>query len=387
MKFSLRFILVLVIFIGCNSSKKTADSNSETAEETQTKMLSKETQKIRDYLSNDLVIAHRGSPYWAPEESEPAYRLARNLGADYLELDMQMTKDSILVAIHDNSMARTTDVGEKFPDMEDPVTDNFTLKELRSFDIGSWYNETYARGRDSYVGLTILTLKDVLMIAEGYHIKKDENGEPVKEIVNGEWNGKYSYEEDPFDNKNRPGVYAETKKLGLEKLLAAELKEHGWLISDNPKKIKTYKNKVGYADTKARFVLQTFYRRSIEELNVYLPELPKGLLIWEPRMSDDIRANYLETINYCVENDVAVMGASLSGGNRNYGELSAPWMVELVHEAGMLIHSYTVDGQEQLDTYGERLDGLFTNRTDLTLEYYNRKSEKTAEEILSEMGY
>jgi len=104
-------------------------------------------------------------------------------------------------------------------------------------------------------------------------------------------------------------------------------------------------------------------------------------------MSDDIKANYIETVNYCVENNVEVMGASLSGGNRNYGELSAPWMVDMIHAAGMAIHSYTVDDMEQMNEYGERLDGVFTNRTDLTLEYYNRKSEKSAEEILSEMGY
>jgi len=265
LKNSLKIVLVLVIFIGCNSSKKSTESSTDNSEVMLTKKLSKESEKIRDYMSKDLVIAHRGSSYWAPEESEPAYRLARNLGADYLELDMQMTKDSILVAIHDNSMSRTTNVGESFPDMEKPVTDSFTLKELRGFDNGSWYNKTYTRGRESYVGLTILTLKDVLMIAEGYYIKKDADGNPVKEMVNGEWNGKYLYEKDPFDNQNRPGVYAETKKLGLEKLLAAELKEHGWLITDNPKKIKTYRNKVGLANTKSRFVLQTFYRRSIEE--------------------------------------------------------------------------------------------------------------------------
>lgn len=375
-KNSIKIFGLLIIFTACNITN-----------DVQIKKLSKESEKIRDYMSKDLVIAHRGSSYWAPEESEPAYRLARNLGADYLELDMQMTKDSILVAIHDNSMTRTTNIGDLFPDIEKPVTDSFTLKELRSFDIGSWYNETYDRGRESYVGLTILTLKDVLMIAEGYYIKKDENGNPVKEMENGEWNGKYLYEKDPFDNKNRPGVYAETKKLGLEKLLAAELKEHGWLITDNPKKIKTYNDKVGYANTKARFVLQTFYRRSIKELNNYLSGLPKGLLIWEPKMSDSIETSYLETINFCIENNVEVMGASLTGGNRNYGELSAPWMVDLVHNAGMVIHSYTVDDKQQLEEYGERLDGLFTNRTDLTLEYYNRKSEKSAKEILAEMGY
>ncbi len=379
----------------CDANK----SDFQAPNATETKELNLASLIIRDMLSKEVVIAHRGTIYWAPEETESAFRWARNIGADYLELDLQMTKDSILVAMHDNTLLRTSNVKDIFPDVEKPTTNDFTLKELRSLDFGSWFNKKYPdRARKGYVGAKILTFKDVIMIAEGYHIKKD-NGEPVKMLVNGKWNGEYVHEIDPIDNQNRPGVYAETKKLHLEKLLLKELKEYKWLITDNPKKIKTYSGKVGYANTDARFILQTFYRRSIIQLNKYLPEIPKCLLIWEPDMREDleskdidsikavIKKNYIETINYCVENNVEIMGSSIAGKPNNYGELSAPWMVDLIHKSGMIVHPYTFDGPKDFDTYGNKVDGTFTNRSDLALMFYGRLKDNNTENLLEELGY
>ncbi len=379
MKKSIVVIILSVLLTGCNSTKKN---------ETTLKTISKESMKIRDYIPKDIVIAHRGTTYWAPEETEPAFLWARNIGSDYLEFDIQMTKDSVLVAFHDNTLSRTTNVSEVFPDVEKPTTNDFTLKELRSLDAGSWFNNSFpSRAKETYVGITIMTLEDVAMIAEGYRIKKDEKGKPIKDKKLGIWHGHYKYEKDPNDNRNRPGLYVETKKLHLEILLAKELKKLQWLITDNPKKIKTFEGKVAIANTNARFVLQSFYRRSIEQLNIHLPGVPKCLLLWEPKMKDNIKENYIETINYCIENDVQSIGSSVPGGTNNYGELNAPWMSELVHKAGLVIHPYTFDTVAQLTEYRDRVEGVFTNRADLALEFYNRKSDKSAEEILTELGY
>lgn len=49
--------------------------------------------KVRDYVPEYAVVAHRGSTFWTPEETEAAYRWAREIGADYLECDMQVSKD------------------------------------------------------------------------------------------------------------------------------------------------------------------------------------------------------------------------------------------------------------------------------------------------------
>lgn len=373
--------------MGCNSKdKKVSPFQSPSAIETNS--LSADALEVRDLVKKDIVIAHRGSTYWAPETSEAAYRWARNIGADYLELDLQMTKDSVLVATHDNTILRTSNVRELFPKISKPTTNDFTLKELRSLDFGLWFNKAHPeRARDGFINSKILTFQDVIMIAEGYRIKKSDNGEPVKEIVEGEWSGKYLYEKDPHDNNNRPGIYAETKKLHLEELLLMELTEYAWLYTDNPKNIKTYENKVSIANTDSRFVLQSFYKKSMLKLEKHLPKVPKCLLIWRPEMEGDIKNSYVEMINFCVENNVQIMGPSISGEPNNYEELSDPWMLELIHRSGMIVHPYTFDTNVHLDGYTNSVDGVFTNRADLALIYYKRLKENISEEILDELGY
>lgn len=374
-------IVIISVMSSCDSNK----SDFQKPNATETKQLSEESLLVRDLLTKDIVIAHRGTTYWAPESTEPAFRWARNIGSDYLEIDLQMTKDSVLVVTHDDYIMRTSNVIDIFPEVENPTTNDFTLKELRTLDFGSWFNNNNPeRAKESYVDTKILTFKDVVMIAEGYHLKK-ENGQPVKMLVDGEWNGEYVYEIDPSDNKNRPGIYAETKKLHLEKLLLKELKEYQWLITDNPKKIKTFSGKVGYANTDARFILQTFHRESITQLDKYLAGIPKCLLIWRPDIDGEIKNSYLRIINYCVDNNVVIIGPSISTPPNNYDELSEQWMTDLIHKSGIIVHPYTFDNSSDFDLYKDRFDGVFTNRADLALLYYGRIKNNIAEKILEEL--
>ena len=75
-------------------------------------------------IPHPAVIAHRGASFDAPESTAAAYKLARDLGADYLELDLQRSKDGVLFALHDNNLQRTTDVASKFPERKDsPAND------------------------------------------------------------------------------------------------------------------------------------------------------------------------------------------------------------------------------------------------------------------------
>ena len=83
------------------------------------------------------VIAHRGASFDAPESTAPAYLVARELGADYLELDLQRTKDGQLIALHDDTLERTTDVAKRFPERAKAPVSQFTLAELKSLDAGS----------------------------------------------------------------------------------------------------------------------------------------------------------------------------------------------------------------------------------------------------------
>jgi glycerophosphoryl diester phosphodiesterase len=54
-----------------------------------------------------LNIGHRGASGYAPEHTIPAYDLALRMGADYIEQDLQLTKDSVLVVLHDETLDRT----------------------------------------------------------------------------------------------------------------------------------------------------------------------------------------------------------------------------------------------------------------------------------------
>ena len=82
-------------------------------------------------IPHPAVIAHRGASFDAPESTAASYKLARDLGADYLEMDLQRSKDGVLFALHDDNLQRTTDVATKFPERKDSPANAFTMAELK----------------------------------------------------------------------------------------------------------------------------------------------------------------------------------------------------------------------------------------------------------------
>ncbi|MGE0132483.1 MAG: glycerophosphodiester phosphodiesterase family protein [Blastocatellales bacterium] len=110
-----------------------------------------------------ILIAHRGASAYAPEHTIEAYRLAIEQGADFVEQDLQVTKDGALVCLHDLTLERTTNVEEVFPDRsradvsEDQPSgsqpakhwyvSDFTLKEIKQLDAGSWFNAKFKGAR------------------------------------------------------------------------------------------------------------------------------------------------------------------------------------------------------------------------------------------------
>ncbi|WP_205619353.1 glycerophosphodiester phosphodiesterase family protein [Salinivibrio socompensis] len=118
-------------------------------------------------IADHAVIAHRGDSYNAPESTLPAYQLACEVGADYLELDLQRTKDGKLIAVHDDNLKRNTNIETVYPERADDPVNTFTWAELEKLDAGSWYNESYPeRARESFRGLQLVTLDQVREIAE-----------------------------------------------------------------------------------------------------------------------------------------------------------------------------------------------------------------------------
>lgn len=92
-------------------------------------------------------VAHRGASGHAPENTIAAYDKAFEMKADYIEIDVQMTKDGKLVSIHDTTIDRTTNGTGSVVD--------YTLEELRQLDAGSWFGE-------EFVGEQIPTFGEIL---------------------------------------------------------------------------------------------------------------------------------------------------------------------------------------------------------------------------------
>src|SRR5438045_2963669 len=92
-----------------------------------------------------IVIGHRGACGYMPEHTLVAYFLAAQQGADYIEPDLVMTRDGVLVARHENEIGGTTDVAQRLEfagrktakiidgvSLEGWFTEDFTLAELKT---------------------------------------------------------------------------------------------------------------------------------------------------------------------------------------------------------------------------------------------------------------
>ncbi|MEQ9449114.1 MAG: glycerophosphodiester phosphodiesterase family protein, partial [Rhodospirillaceae bacterium] len=81
-----------------------------------------------------LVIAHRGASSYLPEHTLEAYTLGVEQGADFIEPDLVITKDGVLIARHENELSGTTDVAEKFPNRK-------TTKSFDGQKVEGWFSE------------------------------------------------------------------------------------------------------------------------------------------------------------------------------------------------------------------------------------------------------
>lgn len=86
-----------------------------------------------------IIIAHRGASGYAPEHTFAAWDLALEMGADYLEQDLQLTSDGELIVMHDPTLERTTSgTGQVMA---------HTLAQIQQLDAGSWFAPQFADER------------------------------------------------------------------------------------------------------------------------------------------------------------------------------------------------------------------------------------------------
>lgn len=160
-------------------------------------------------------VAHRGASGHAPENTMGAFQKGFEMKADYIEIDVQMTKDGELVVIHDTTVDRTTNGTGK--------VGSLTFEEIRQLDAGSWFSEAYA-------GEKVPTFEEVI---------------------------------DAF--RGKVGILIELKSPelypGMEKKIADALKERNMHRSNNGK-----------------VILQSFNHGSMKKSKELLPNLPHGVL-------------------------------------------------------------------------------------------------------------
>lgn len=161
------------------------------------------------------TVAHRGAAGYAPENTIAAFDKAVDMKADYIELDVQRSKDGELVIIHDTTVDRTTDGTGRVGDL--------TFDELRSLDAGSFKGEQFA-------GEKIPTFDEVL----------DRYRGKVGILI----------------EMKSPELYP-----GIEEAVAQELKERNL---DKPQN-----NKI---------IIQSFNFESMKKMDNLLPEVPIGVL-------------------------------------------------------------------------------------------------------------
>ena len=166
--------------------------------------------------SGPLVIAHRGASGYRPEHTLESYRLAVEMGADFIEPDLVSTKDGVLIARHENEIGSTTDVANRFPDRK-------RTKTIDGQSLTGWFTEDFTLAE-------IKTLRARERLAFRSHAYDGQFAIPTFDEV-------LDLAQRMGDARKRPvGVYPETKhptyfrgiSLPLEERLLEALQRHGW---------------------------------------------------------------------------------------------------------------------------------------------------------------
>lgn len=305
-------------------------------------------------IPRPAIIAHRGASYLAPEETRPAFLMARELGADYLEFDIQRTKDGVLIALHDDDLSRTTNVREIFPGRVKDTLDTFTFAELQQLDAGAWFNAAFPdRARGSFRGLRILRLEDLLDIAES--------------------------------GGHRSGIYIETKAAyrfaGIERQLVEALTRRAWISHAG-------------SGAGAPVIFQSFEPDSLARFKELAPQVPRLLLIDEVMIAKHGWDAVLK------EAAQIGMGIGTWGYRWAYGRdwsiknaparyvMTWPWYTGQAHKAGLFVHPWTIDHPwEMWAVWLTGADGVFTNRTEAAARVYGRRSSPELVKLWERIGY
>jgi glycerophosphoryl diester phosphodiesterase len=259
--------------------------------------------------SRPLIIGHRGASGHRPEHTLAGYRLAAEMGADFIEPDLVSTKDGVLIARHENEIGGTTDAAERFPDRK-------ATKTIDGQAVTGWFSEDLTLAE-------IKTLRAKERLAFRSHEFDGRFEVPTFEEV-------IALAQQLGRELGRPvGIYPETKHptyfrgigLPLEAKLLASLEKHGWNRRDAP------------------VFIQSFESGNLKDLR----KLTKVRLIqlvdvrWPERLTDaglKAVAEYADGIGPDKQFVIPVRPDRTVGPPTD--------LVQRAHAAGLLVHIYTI---------------------------------------------
>ncbi len=280
-----------------------------------------------------VCIAHRGASAYAPEHTFASYRKAMEMNADFVEPDLQMTKDGVLVCMHDVTLERTTNVAEIYPDRasdRDPSgrskkswrVSDFTLAEIKKLDAGRWFDPAFA----------------------------DERVPTFQEMI------------DLVKTKPGTGIYPETKDPEFYKAVGLKMDEELLRVL----KLNGLDTPEGQA--KMPLFIQSFSPESLKHIRQLSGKTYKLIQLVDAKQ---VRALISDTGLPQVAEYADGLGPAIPI------LLSDPSRVAAAHKFGLALHPYTVDAEQvpakyvDAKTYMNYLlydlgvDGLFTNNSDL----------------------
>jgi len=271
------------------------------------------------------LIAHRGASGYAPEHTFAAYQMALDQKADFVEPDLAISNDGVLICLHDDTLERTTNVEDVFPDRysrettgrggaKQWIANDFTVAEIKQLDAGSW--------RDAkFKGAKVPTWEEMVTLVRG-----------------------------------KAGVYPELKspplytKRGLDmvKIFVDSVKKLGLDRADSLKSTPV--------------IIQSFDEASVRRVATELPTIPRVFLTERDEDVTDARLKELSAFATGIAPEKRVIARH-------------PDMVAHAHALGMTVTSWTFRADEKsqygsvrdemaqyLYTWG--IDALFTNNPD-----------------------
>lgn len=270
-----------------------------------------------------VVIAHRGASGYLPEHTLGGYELAIKMGVDFIEPDLQLTKDGQLVAMHDDTLTRTTNVSTLFSARNGgyKVAD-FTLAEIKTLTV-----KPVGTAQTSYPGFTPSSLDPfkVPTFQEVVTFAKQQSALLGKEI----------------------GIYPEAKQADpvMEDKILQTLVDNGY-------------------NSSSKLFIQSFSADTIKSINA--KQTAMGL---DFKLIVLGSASSLQALGFAnVASYADGLGLSISG---NFDGAS---FIAAAHAANLAVHGWTfsqsnpttADAQYQ-QWYGYGIDGVFSNYADLAL--------------------